>query len=179
MKSFIFKLLGPFLAIAGVLGLTGSSILWNFQGRGLGLPATIASLLTLAVGVVLLRPLPEGTTPTSAESSRIETSAPGTSVVRSEAENPQEITPKDSIQLEDDTEGTVSADTIEQKNSLTTTEAIAAQLAAEEASKEEAVLVNFAPDALRPGNAIRSNKRSPGRNLSGYREMASELFKTN
>ena len=57
MKNLLLKLLGPLLAIAGVLGLTGSSILWNFQGRTLGLPATIVSLLVLAVGIVLLRPL--------------------------------------------------------------------------------------------------------------------------
>ena len=57
MKNLLLKFLGPLLAIAGVLGLTGSSILWNFQGRTLGLPATVLSLLILAVGVVLLRPL--------------------------------------------------------------------------------------------------------------------------
>ncbi len=57
MKNLLVKLLGPLLAIAAVLGLTGSSILWNFQGRTLGLPATVISLLALAVGIVLLRPL--------------------------------------------------------------------------------------------------------------------------
>ena len=57
MIKTLTKFLGPLLAIAGVLGLTGSSILWNFQGRNLGIPATAVSLLLLAVGVVLLRPL--------------------------------------------------------------------------------------------------------------------------
>ena len=65
------------------------------------------------------------------------------------------------------------------KPSLTTAEAIAAQLAAAEADQPERVLVNFAPNALRPGNSIRPNKRAPGKNLSGFRDMASELFKTN
>ena len=67
----------------------------------------------------------------------------------------------------------------DQKPSLTTAEAIAAQLAAAEADQPERVLVNFAPNALRPGNSIRPNKRAPGKNLSGFRDMASDLFKTN
>ena len=67
MKNLLVKFLGPLLAIAGVLGLTGASILWNFQGRALGLPATVLSLLVLAVGVVLLRPLQPTTTAEATE----------------------------------------------------------------------------------------------------------------
>ena len=67
MKNLLLKFLGPLLAIAGVLGLTGSSILWNFQGRTLGLPATVLSLLILAVGVVLLRPLQPAATSEASE----------------------------------------------------------------------------------------------------------------
>ncbi|GCE65237.1 translation initiation factor 2 [cyanobiont of Ornithocercus magnificus] len=44
------------LTVVGVLGLAASGIFWNFQGRTAGLPATIASLLVLAVGILLLRP---------------------------------------------------------------------------------------------------------------------------
>ena len=67
MKNLLLKFLGPLLAIVGVLGLTGSSILWNFQGRTLGLPATVLSLLILAVGVVLLRPLQPAATSEASE----------------------------------------------------------------------------------------------------------------
>ena len=57
-------------------------------------------------------------------------------------------------------------------------EAIAAELAAAEAAKPTVELVNFAPEALKPGNAVRPGKRRPGSNLSGFRSMASELFKS-
>lgn len=66
----------------------------------------------------------------------------------------------------------------EVKSSLTTAEAIAAELAAAEAAKPTVELVNFAPEALKPGNAVRPGKRRPGSNLSGFRSMASELFKS-
>ena len=57
--------------------------------------------------------------------------------------------------------------------------AATAELAEAELNKPDPVLVNFAPDALRPGNSIRPNKRQPGSNLSGFRDMASDLFKSN
>ena len=53
MNRFI-ALSGVGLTGAGVFGLAGSGILWNFQGRTVGLPATIISLLVLAIGVVAL-----------------------------------------------------------------------------------------------------------------------------
>ena len=64
------------------------------------------------------------------------------------------------------------------KPSLTTAEAIAAELAAAEAAKPEIQLSTFAPEALQPGNSIRPGKRRPGNNLAGFRSMASELFKS-
>ena len=64
------------------------------------------------------------------------------------------------------------------KPSLTTAEAIAAELATAEAARPEVELVTFAPEALQPGNAIRPGKRRPGNNLSGFRSMATELFKS-
>ena len=60
--------------------------------------------------------------------------------------------------------------------SLTTAEAIASALAEAEAARPVATLSTFAPDMLRPGNALRSEPRRPGRNLKGFRDMASELF---
>ena len=62
--------------------------------------------------------------------------------------------------------------------SLTTAEAIAAELAAAEAARPEVKLSTFAVDALQPGNALRPQKRRPGANLSGFRSMAAELFKS-
>jgi len=60
--------------------------------------------------------------------------------------------------------------------SLTTAEAIASALAEAEAARPVATLSTFAPDMLRPGNALRSEPRRPGRNFKGFRDMASELF---
>ena len=77
-----------------------------------------------------------------------------------------------------DTTAKSSEDTPKAKPSLTTAEAIAAELAAAEAAKPEIQLTTFAPDALQPGNSIRPGKRRPGNNLAGFRSMASELFKS-
>ena len=180
MKNLLVKFLGPLLAIAGVLGLTGSSILWNFQGRPLGLPATILSLLVLAIGIALLRPLQPAA---SAEISEIvEDQRSEVTIIDSTDENSEVQSGQNSEISELEQNATVSNlvdASNDKKPSLTTAEAIAAQLAAAEADQPERVLVNFAPNALRPGNSIRPNKRAPGKNLSGFRDMASELFKTN
>ena len=180
MKNLLVKFLGPLLAIAGVLGLTGSSILWNFQGRTLGLPATILSLLVLAIGIVLLRPLqPAASAEISeiVEDQRSEVTTIDSTDEDSEVQSNQN---SETTELEQNATDSKLVDASnEKKPSLTTAEAIAAQLAAAEADQPERVLVNFAPNALRPGNSIRPNKRAPGKNLSGFRDMASELFKTN
>ena len=63
------------------------------------------------------------------------------------------------------------------KPSLTTAEAIAAELAASDSARPEVELVTFAPEALQPGNSIRPGKRRPGNNLAGFRSMATDLFK--
>ena len=180
MKNLLVKFLGPLLAIAGVLGLTGSSILWNFQGRTLGLPATILSLLVLAIGIVLLRPLQPAA---SAEISEIvEDQRSEVTIIDSTDEN-SEVQSGQNIEITELEQNATVSNLVDASNdkkpSLTTAEAIAAQLAASEADQPERVLVNFAPNALRPGNSIRPNKRAPGKNLSGFRDMASELFKTN
>ena len=77
-----------------------------------------------------------------------------------------------------DTTAKSSEDAPKAKPSLTTAEAIAAELAAAQAAKPEIQLTTFAPDALQPGNSIRPGKRRPGNNLAGFRSMASELFKS-
>ena len=180
MKNLLVKFLGPLLAIAGVLGLTGSSILWNFQGRALGLPATALSLLVLAVGVVLLRPLQPTTTAEATEIVEAPASKAGAIAAIEESSEEQARQNRETTDLERKSNNSDPVDSSNQKKpSLTTAEAIAAQLAAAEAEQPELVLVNFAPVALRPGNSIRPNKRSPGKNLSTFRDMASDLFKTN
>ena len=179
MKNLFLKLLGPLLAIAGVLGLTGSSILWNFQGRTFGIPATVISLLTLAVGIVLLGPLqpPAAEAETGITESSSEADESSNTIEAADSQQQEAIGQGVSDQAEITPNSEDSR--LPKRPSLTTAEAIAAQLAAAEAEKPETILVNFAPEALRPGNPIRSNKRSPGKNLSGFRDMASELFKTN
>ena len=62
--------------------------------------------------------------------------------------------------------------------SLTTAEAIAAALAEAEAARPVVTLSTFAPEMLRPGRDLRSQPRRPGRNLKGFKDMASELFKS-
>ena len=180
MKNLLVKFLGPLLAVAGVLGLTGSSILWNFQGRSLGLPATVLSLLILAAGVVLLRPLQPAATAGSTELMEATGAKGSTTALTKQAPANQEFQNSGPVELEQKASEASSEDSPNSKKTLlTTAEAIAAQLAAAEANKPELVLVNFAPEALSPGNSIRFNKRVPGRNLSGFRDMASDLFKTN
>ena len=77
-----------------------------------------------------------------------------------------------------DTTAKSTEDAPKAKPSLTTAEAIAAELAAAESAKPEIQLSTFAPEALQPGNSIRPGKRRPGNNLAGFRSMASELFKS-
>lgn len=53
---------GIILAALGVAGLAGGGILWNFQGRELGLGSTISALVLLSISFVLLRPTPKEAT---------------------------------------------------------------------------------------------------------------------
>ena len=180
MKNLLLKFLGPLLAITGVLGLTGSSILWNFQGRALGLPATVLSLLILTVSVVLLRPLQPTATAEATEIIETKSSKAQRKGTNGNSSENEELLNKESAELEaKGIEAELFASIETKKPSLTTAELIAAELAAAEAEKPELVLINFAPDALRPGNSIRFNKRAPGRNIGGFRDMASDLFKAN
>ena len=49
---------GLALATLGVTGLAGGGLLWNFQGRTLGLGSTVTALVLLGISFVLLRPEP-------------------------------------------------------------------------------------------------------------------------
>ena len=180
MKNFLFPLLGPLLAFVGVVGLAGSSILWNFQGRPLGLSATILSLSILAVGIVLLRPLPQTAPRQTTEHVKENNSQVESTSSADDKPSNQELQENKSteVALSKKDEKPIDMPTYD-KPSLTTAEAIAAELAATQADNPEIVLINFAPEALLPGNSIRPNKRYPGRNLSKFRDMASDLFKSN
>lgn len=150
MIALVRRLAGPAAAATGVLGLAVSGTVWNFYGRLPGLSGTIASLLVLAVGLVLLRPLPAPELPVS---SSAEESA-------------------------DASEPAASENSVASGESLTTAEAIARELAAEESRKPEVVLVTYAPENLLPGTTLPVRKRRPGASFKPYREMTDELFKS-
>lgn len=59
---------------------------------------------------------------------------------------------------------------------LTTAEAIAAELRATQESRPAPSSATFAPDCLNPANAIASRRRTAGANLAGYKAMAAEMF---
>ena len=50
---------GVALSLTGVAGLAAGGMLWNFQGKNLGLGSTITALVLLAISFVLLKPEPE------------------------------------------------------------------------------------------------------------------------
>jgi hypothetical protein len=59
---------------------------------------------------------------------------------------------------------------------LTTAEAIAAELAAEQAAKPAATLSTFAPECVTAGGALPMRRRRGGANLASFRSMAGGLF---
>jgi hypothetical protein len=62
--------------------------------------------------------------------------------------------------------------------SLTTAEAIAAELAAAEASRPSVTYSTFAPSNLMPGGGLRQRSRRPGAALKSFRGIAQDLFKS-
>ena len=148
--ALVRRLAGPAAAAIGVLGLAVSGTVWNFYGRLPGLSGTIASLLVLALGLVLLRPLPVPELP-----------EPST------AEKPASTS-----------ELAAAEDSAVSGESLTTAEAIARELAAEESRKPDVVLITYAPENLLPGTTLPVRKRRPGASFKLYREMTEELFKS-
>ncbi len=155
MKNLLFKLMGPLFAAIGVFGLAGSGIIWNFLGRSLGFPSTMASLLSLMLGFVLLRPLAR--TPASLSTSITSTSSQTATLV-----------------------GDVDVDSTEAVPSpaLTTAESIAQELAESQQLLDVAPQVNFAPKMLLPGQGLPNRRRRPGASLKRYKTMAGELFVT-
>ena len=152
MKKLLLKLIGPLFAAIGVFGLAGSGIVWNFLGRSLGLPSTVASLVVLMLGVVLLRPLAR---------TSISLPKPSPSSVLSE-----------SVATGSESPGAAS------EQALTTAESIARELAESQKLVDTAPPVNFAPEILLPGQGVPSRKRRPGASLKRYKTMAGELFVT-
>ena len=152
MKNLLLKLIGPLFAAIGVFGLAGSGIVWNFLGRSLGLPSTVASLVVLMLGVVLLRPL-----------ARTSTSLP--------KQSPSSVL---SESVATGSESPVAAS----EQALTTAESIARELAESQKLIDTAPPVNFAPEILLPGQGVPSRKRRPGASLKRYKTMAGELFVT-
>jgi hypothetical protein len=62
--------------------------------------------------------------------------------------------------------------------SLTTAEAIAAELRAAQEAKPPVSIATFAPDALNPANAVPNRRRRAGANLAGFKAMASGMFRS-
>jgi len=62
--------------------------------------------------------------------------------------------------------------------SLTTAEAIAAELAAAEAARPAVAYYTFAPSNLMPGGGLRQRSRRPGAALKSFRGIAQDLFKS-
>ena len=58
----------------------------------------------------------------------------------------------------------------------TTAEAIAAELAAEQAARPAQTDSTFAPDCVTAGGALPMRRRRAGANIAGFRDMASGMF---
>jgi hypothetical protein len=63
------------------------------------------------------------------------------------------------------------------QTSLTTAEAIAAELRAAQEGMPPPSNATFAPDCLNPANALPSRRRLAGANLAGFKAMASGMFR--
>lgn len=62
--------------------------------------------------------------------------------------------------------------------SLTTAEAIAAELAAAQANRPAPSLATFAPACVTPGGALPRRRRQGGADLSGFRQMAQGMMRS-
>ena len=61
---------------------------------------------------------------------------------------------------------------------MTTADAIAAELAAAEASRPAVTYTTFAPSNLAPGGGLRQRSRRPGASMKSFRGIAQDLFKS-
>ena len=75
-------------------------------------------------------------------------------------------------------EETVAEANAQPAASLTTAEAIAAELAATEAARPAVTYSTFAPSNLMPGGGLRQRSRRPGAALKSFRGIAQDLFKS-
>lgn len=66
----------------------------------------------------------------------------------------------------------------ERAPSLTTAEAIAAELAAAQASRPAPSLATFAPDCVTPGGSLSRGRRRGGADLAGFRQMAQGMMRS-
>lgn len=82
MRKRLGFIAGIGLAILGVSGMAGGGILWNFQGRVLGLGTSITALVLIGISLVLLRPLPqEPATSSPDEAASLSLQAPRASII--------------------------------------------------------------------------------------------------
>ena len=82
MRNRLPLLSGLALATLGVSGLAGGGLLWNFQGRTLGLGSTVTALVLLSISFVLLRPEPRLATVDVSEASQpLKVKAPQASIL--------------------------------------------------------------------------------------------------
>ena len=82
MRNRLPVVSGLALATLGVSGLAGGGLLWNFQGRTLGLGSTVTALVLLSISFVLLRPEPRLATVEVLETSQpLKVKAPQASIL--------------------------------------------------------------------------------------------------
>ncbi len=62
--------------------------------------------------------------------------------------------------------------------SVTTTEAIAAELAAAQANRPAPSLATFAPDCLTPGGGLPQRRRRGAADLAGFKAMAQSMMRS-
>ena len=106
-----------------------------------------------------------------------------------------EIAPSENVATETETSQSVASETLTREAAstasvatpaaassaqpvMTTAEAIAAELAAAEASRPPVSMTTFAPDNLVAGSGLLMKKRRPGAAMKGFRSIASDLFRS-
>jgi len=75
-------------------------------------------------------------------------------------------------------EGVPAAPAEAPMTSVTTAEAMAAELAAAQADRPAPSKVTFAPECVTAGGAAPMNRRSGGANLAGFKEMAKGMMRS-
>ena len=107
----------------------------------------------------------------SSETTSSETASSDTA--STEASPAEEATSEPMVQSTKHTEVVSSAQPV-----MTTAQAIAAELAAAEASRPPVSMSTFAPGNLVAGSGLLMKKRRPGAAMKGFRSIASDLFRS-